>query len=317
MAVCGALAPTNKQMSKRFPIVNRAVVVLVCVVILVSIAWTFASAKARAELDIVAGLLAVVFGGMACWGLWLTLTWRERPSAELDELDSVNFPPPSDDGIAYRYVTGTKSGAVLVDPQRETICFVNCHVPRRMLAVAEKQYTCPIDDIRAVHRFSDRWGESLTIITEAGKAIVLNKGEGFEDLWRLLKDLVPENAPGFATDDPRMGFVWVLGAIGGLFGGWYLTPERSGDTTLGLFLLCGAIFGVVGGHLLIKIIDRWFRVNVVKAIGYGTLGAIAGLGIGSSFMLTGRWPAQTVLWATLVGFILGAGLSRAGGLRER
>jgi len=304
-------------MGNRFPLFNRIVVFILCVLVLVGITWRVVSPKAGAELNVVTGLLAVVFGGMACWALWLTLTWRERPSTALDELDAVDLPPLSVAAIEYRYFTGTKSGTVVIDPQSETIYFLNCHVPRRFLAVAEREYSCPMRNIRAIHRFVDRSIEWLTVVTDAGKAVVPNTGADFEELWRVLRDFVPENAPGFATDDPRMGFVWVLGAIGGLFGGWYLTPDRAGETTLSLFLLCGAILGVVSGHLLIWIIDRWFRVNVARTIGYGTIGAIAGFGIGSSQMLAAGWPAQRMIWTALGGFLLGAAVSRSGAFGKR
>ncbi len=307
----------SKQLKTRFPLFNRVAVVICSVLILVSVTWTFASAESRAEQTLVTALLAVVFGGLACWALWLTLAWRARPSRGLDELDAVNLPMVSDNALKYRYFTGTKSGAVIIDTHGETIYFVNCFLPRRFLAVSEREHSSPLSGIRAVHRFCDRGCVWLIIITSAGKAVVPNTGEGFEELWRLLKEIVPENAPGFATDDPRTQFAWVLGAICGLFGGWYLTPDQSGDTTLGLFLLGGAILGVVGGHQLIKIIDHWFRVNVARAVGYGILGAIAGPGIGINRLLIAGWPKYLVILAALGGFILGAGLSRIGAVRER
>ena len=294
-------------MRNRFPLFNRAVVFIICVLMLVGIPYGFISSMARGDLNIVTALLMVVFGSMACWYLWVTLAWRERPPIALEEQDAVNLPPVSDRAVQYRYFTGLKSGAVLVDPESETIYFVNCYVPRRFLAVAQREYRCPVSNIRAIHRFFDKGLEWLIIATDAGKANIPNLGADFEALWHVLKNFVPENSPGFATDDPRMGLVWVIGAVGGIFGGWWLTPIRARDSTLALFVVCGAILGVIGGQMLIRITDHWFRVNIAKAVGYGTLGATAGLGIGSLMLATG-WSDHTMIWTALGGFILGAGI---------
>ncbi len=294
-----------------FPLFNRIAVLVLCSVILLAAVYNVVIPGARRDMDVIKALLLMTFSGFACYGIWVALTWRRCEQEGQDQLDGLQRPEVSEDAVEYHYFTGLHSGSVIVDPHREMIHFLKCHVPRRFLARVEPLFSCPFSDLKAVYQFNDRGVECLTVVSESGKAVIPNTGANYGDVSGLLTDLVGENQSGFATDDPRMGVVWLAGAMVGLFTGFLVAPQNSSDSTLGVYVVCGAILGVICSQLLIRVLDRTFKVNLARIIGYGTIGVIAALNVGSIFMPLVGWSMPVMAAIVLVGFLLGAFISHS------
>jgi hypothetical protein len=225
-----------------------------------------------------------------------------------------------DDVFVCRFSTGFKSAAVVVDARESVIHFENCHVPRKNFATASAKFSCPVSDIKAVHRFTYR-GESLTIVTATGKALVPSTATNYGRLCEYLRKAVPVNAPGFSADDPRMGFVYVAGALIGLGGGVFLTPRNSSDFTLGMFVLVGTVLGVVGGHLLVRLGDRLAGVSLVPPFVGGVFGLILGFSVSKVVAVATEgkveWAGELALAGTVLGVLLGTAAVIRAVLRKR
>jgi hypothetical protein len=154
------------------PLFNRVVVFVFSSAILAGLVVALSSPRFRSDLGLVTGLLLIVPVGIACFGIWISLKWRNRVPEELEAFPAVDRPSIPDDALVCRFWTGLKAVSIAVDSDAAVIHFENCHVPRRFLATAQTWYSCPIGDVRGVHRFGYSRGESLTIVTATGKAVI-------------------------------------------------------------------------------------------------------------------------------------------------
>jgi hypothetical protein len=198
-----------KNAQPTFPLFNRIVVLVMSSGLLIGLLAALASPGFRKDLDFVNGFLSVVFAILACFGIWISLAWKNRTPESLEEEEA--FPSPDrphipEDALACHFSTGVKSAAVYLDSDNGLIHFRDCHVPRRFLASAQPWYSCPVTDVKGVHVFRYR-GESLTIVTATGKAQISAAATNYAELRELLNELVPVNQPGFSTDHPMMGMV--------------------------------------------------------------------------------------------------------------
>ena len=176
------------------------------------------------------------------------------------------------------------------------IHFQNCHTPRKLLSSAQPWFSCPISDIKGLHVFRYR-GESLTIVTAAGKALIPATSAGYEQLRQTLKQLVPRNEHGFSSDHPMMGMAYLAGALLGLFAGVMLTPKNANDSTLGVFAVVGSALGVVFIYLLVVLAERRFKIGLAQPIGFAMAGTFAGLLLHNMLV---RW----VGWGTAIVFVV-------------
>ncbi len=304
---------------KPFPLFNRIVVLVISSGLLIGLVVTLATAKFRNNLDIVDGFLMAVFFSIACGGIYLSLFWRNQTAKELEEEHS--FPSPEQPDIPERALTYMfpgipKSGVVFVDTDDGLIHFKDCHVPRKFLSSAQAWYSCPIGDLKGVHVFRYR-GESLTVVTPTGKALIPATGDKYPELRKTLTGLVPHSQPGFSTDHPMMGMVYVAGALLGLFAGVFLTPRNAGDSTLGLFVLTGTIFGVAGIHLLVYVADRCLKTGLAQPLGFGMIGAWIGIAISSALVGVIGWALGPMIAMAATGCVLGVGYGVWKQSRER
>ncbi len=264
--------------------------------------------------DIAAIAVMVVFFAMACVGVWFAICWKNRSTKELEEESELvsDKPSMSVDADVYRFSNGLKSAAVYLDHDAEVIHFHNCHVPRRFLAVTDEWFSCPFTDLRGAHIFRYR-GESITVVTATGKALILPSGRDFNAICSVMKELVPRTQPGFSTDHPVIGMVYIFGTLAGLFLGVMLTPENASDAALGLFVLVGATAGFIASHAFVWANDRLFKTSVVQPIGFATLGGGVGLALASGLGPFLGWSTPTLVVFVVLGLAVGAYL----GLRQR
>lgn len=296
-----------KNVGPQFSLFNRIAVFSMSCLILVAIAHGVTTPSVRQSLDVVTGFLFVAFAAMGCGGIWFSLAWRPRTESDVVASSRVDRSAIPHDAIACRFSSGfanTKSGAVIVDPKQGVIHFENCHVPRRFLAMAEPWFTCPLSDVRGVHRFQYR-GESLTIVTTKGKALVLATASDYSRLCEYLLKAIPENQPGFATDHPMMGMVYLAGALIGMFGGFALTTNRTSNTTFGLIFVFGSVLGVAGSHFLIFCADRLLKTNLARPIGGGMIGATGAVIIGGFLGPQLQWEIAPLLVLVGAGAVIG------------
>ena len=119
-----------------------------------------------------------------------------------------------------------------------------------------------------------------------------------------IQNLVPKTQPGFSSDHPLMGMVYLGGCLAGLFGGVMLTPKNAPDSTLGLFVLGGSILGTVASHLLVQAGDR-FKVSLAEPIGFGIVGAVAGTFVTRMFGPMIGWNFTPMIVLVSCGFCAG------------
>ena len=176
-----------------------------------------------------------------------------------------------EDAQQFRIRGGRKPIVVYIHEDTGTIYFQNCHVPHKFLASATPSYSCSIDDTQAVHvyRGQRQPKESLTIISDEGKAVLVDQGANYKVLRDKMKQLVPVEKPGYSRENPMMGAIYFGGALIGLALGVACTPKQSTDMTLGIFVTVGTTLGLASGHVLIWIADRYLKINLVRPLGYG------------------------------------------------
>lgn len=301
-----------------FPLLNRIVVLVMCGGLLIGlISALIVSPKFRQQLDLTMGFVYCVFALMACGGIRLSLFWQNRTPEELEEeaaLPTGDQPRISDHALVCRFSSLSGPAAVFVDPEQSQIHFQNCHVPRKLVASAQPWFSCPISDLKGAHVFRYR-SESLTIVTATGKALIPAGGANYAQLRQTMEDLVPATQPGFSTDHPMMGMVYLAGALAGIFAGVLLTPNNANDSTMGLFVLAGAFTGVISIHLLVLVADRKWKIGLAQPIGFGMLGSWIGLTVHRFVQPQVGWSIGSVFM--IAGFLLGAVLGILKQTRQR
>lgn len=299
-----------RKVKVEFPLFNRIVVLVVSSGLFLGSIAVLVSRAVKHELNPVDGFLFTVFGVMGGLGVWAGLSLRPKSQTELErerEFPVPDRPDVSPDAIPYLCSVGNRSAEVLVDVEDGRVHFRNCHVPRGFLTSVQPWFDCPSKELKGIHSFTHRGVTTLTIVTGHGKAVIPVAGAGYSELHEVLKQLVPHTSPGFSTDHPLIGMVYLAGALLGLFAGVFLTPEQADDTTLGLFVIAGSILGVAGSHLLVWAGDRVFNTGLVQPLGYGMFGAVLGTAFGSAIGRVVGWKLPPALTPIVLGFVIGAG----------
>lgn len=296
--------------SQPFPIINRVIVSLASLMGMVSIPWVIAQHYQNNELDIATTVLLTIFFFIACFGLWLSLRWKPSSGTQIPDDQSFvrrTFEEPSESTLSYSYFNGFKESAIHLDVEAERIIFMNCHTPRKFLAMADHSFECSAKEIHAIYSFRYR-GESLTVITKKGRVVIPIQGKESLEIKKQLIEWVPTNQKGHAVDHPMMSLAYILGALGGLFGGVVITPSSAAQSSLGLFVLAGAALGTAGVYLAVKIFDQWIGVNLAKHLGYAVIGGGFGLTASQFLVPILGWNlmVSTVLIALggLTGFVV-------------
>jgi len=208
--------------------------------------------------------------------------------------------------IWCRFNSQWRSRAVVVDRDTGVIEFRHCHVPRRFLATAQPTFFCSTADVKAVH-FTPRFRNSpggLTVVTTTGKAFISERGTHFAKLRAWFDEAVPTNQPDFSTDNPAIGFVYVAGAIVGLFTGVFLS-RNAGNTALVVATVFGAAFGIVGSYLLVYLGGRLLKTDLAYLIRDGMVGAMVGFGISAAIRPLIGWNIAPMAAIVKAGAVLG------------
>lgn len=218
-------------------------------------------------------------------------------------VESVSEQQPQVIRSEYRGVFG-KTTRVIADLAENTVRFENCHTPRKFLATCEREFVCPMDDIREVHEFTSKGHATLTIVTTHGKAHIPGNASNYQQLQGLLSGISNLTPSGPAVDHPMMGLVYIVGATVGLFTGvacWAtMAPSSSSAGLLMVLMFVGAAIGVAFIALIVSASDRFLGIRLVVPIGLGCMGGTIGMALAKAA------PSGKV-WIVLVAFGVIAG----------
>lgn len=288
----------------RFPLFNRLVVLILSGAVLLGMIALFVIAVVRDGLDLASGFLVVVFSGMACWGVWVSLRWPGHHLDMREVLLANERRRLSANAIICQFFTGLRTGTVLIEPDAAVIRFDNCHVPNRFLAVAQRSVRCSLTEIRDFYSYQGR-GLSVAIRTATGRVVIPGHATNYDQLVDFLQRRIPVRTAAFGADHPLMGIFHFVGAAGGLIGGVSLTPRNAGNSVLGVLAIVGAFVGTLASLLLVNLADRYLKADMMRRIGFGGLGFVGGLTFALLLAPLFAWnPVPFVALAT-VGVIIG------------
>jgi hypothetical protein len=154
----------------------------------------------------------------------------------------------------------------------------------------------------------------LTIVTNAGKAVIRADQGGFNDFYAALREAVPTNRTGFSTDNPLILYVYIGGCLGGLFAGVSVTQHLE-DQAMFWGGGVGAVLGVIASHILIWQADRWLKIDLAQLLGGGVRAASVGL-LASLLLFPYQGPASLTTLFLMTGTCGIAGMI-VGGLSGR
>ena len=197
-----------------------------------------------------------ILGGAALWRSWSQSTVISTK------------PPPALEPVTHnrgtlevQFLLRQDTARVILDEADARIHFINCHVPFGLLTSAAGGFSCDTNAIMRVHDAREaNLGMCLTIVTRTGKCVVPRGGTDYSALYQRLKQIVPDNHPGFVIHDHRMQYpigaaISGSGVLGLLAGGW-MTPMGASDTMLYFCGALGATLGVAASLLGLWSIDR-------------------------------------------------------------
>lgn len=194
-----------------------------------------------------------------------------------------------------------QSCAVIINRETEQIRFTKCHVPRRFLAITDREFSCSFEDIRAVH-FTPSTSQhpgGLTIVTTTGKAFISATASNFRELRDWIGEAVSENDPAYATDNPAVFYVCMCGTILGILAGTYLARD-AGETQFAISVIAGAILGAVSGYLFVNFGAHILQTDFAQPIMYVVIGALFGLVTSQMLRLIIGWN-QPIMWTLILG----------------
>lgn len=253
----------------------------ICGLIFLGLAGWVIAVQKRAELDLFTVLFPLVTIAAGGFLLWASILYRPPSRIDLELLDSSLLPDHSDDALICRFTWfGNRVRVAIVDFGKKQLYFRNCHTPRKFLAVAQDEFSCSFAELVAVHRYQVR-GDSLTIVTTQGKALVPSTATDYEPLCKRLPSCVPADPPVLDTENPLIGFVYVAGALVGLFLGLVITPQNASAGLTALCMAAGAGTTIFPCHLAIVYANRIWKRSVVPVLAAGIAGAFVGAYVGS------------------------------------
>lgn len=287
-----------------FPLFNRLVVLLLSSAILFGLISQLARPAFRGSLDLASGFLMVVFVGMACWGIWISLKWPAGRLELRDIAPTHERPFLPDNAIICQFFTGLRTGTVVIEPDAAVIHFDHCHVPNRFLAVAQRTFRCSLSEIKDFYCYQ-AGGASLTIRTATGRAIIPEHATNYDQLVEFLQRTIPARPIVLGADHPLMGYVYLVGALTGLFSGVYFTPRDASNSVLGVFVIVGAFLGILLSWLFVYLIHRYLKIEIARLIGYGVVGLIGGLTLALLIAPFLEWSPVPLVALATAGAILG------------
>ena len=109
-------------------------------------------------------------------------------------------------------------------------------------------------------RLIDPRGKRLMIVTQAGEAPVTSTATNYEQLRKILPDLIPQCPRNVSADHPdvmKLCALWSLfTTLAGLMTGWFVTALNASNSSLFLHLLVGAVVGAALPFLAALLLRR-------------------------------------------------------------
>jgi hypothetical protein len=211
------------------------------------------------------------------------------------------------DGL-LEYTFCSKAGAVepdtakmvVIDRARRLVHFQNCHLRGRIFSLrAQPLETFAFDEILAVYergRRGDKDPRSVYVITPTGKALVIGQDDSgitFDEFYQQMHAMAPDDLRAPAEEHPLMPLLYV---VGGLLGMTLFLSQMPRDSEKAWMVLgggLGIVLGIGGVFWTVRLAHQWLGIKLPLPIGLGLVGALAGLVLFFSPILT------------LVGFLVG------------
>lgn len=288
----------------RFPWFNRLVVLVLSGAVLIGMISLIVIAAVRNDFDPASGFLVVVFSGMACWGIWVSLRWPGHRLDTREVLLANERRSLSANAIICQFFTGLRTGTVVIEPDAAAIRFDNCHVPNRFLAVAQRSVRCSLTEIRDFYCYQGR-GMSVAIRTATGRVMIPGHATNYDQLVDFLQRRIPVRTAVSGADHPLMGMLHFIGAVVGLIGGVSLTPRNAGNGVLGVLAIVGAFVGMLASLLIVNLADRYLKADTMRRIGFGGVGFVGGLTLAVYLAPLLAWNLVPFIVLAAVGAILG------------
>jgi hypothetical protein len=285
----------------------------VSAVMFVAITALIVNAVKQGKIGVTQACVAYIVTG-ACWlvGWLLRRIILKNRSLVLFPDRTITDLPPDKDGktLIVEYPgLGIKRRRIIADFEDKTIRFENCHTPRRFVATASREFTCPLTDILDAYEQTIESTAQLTIVTAHGKALVPESATDYQDLRQLVARVSELTPPGPITENPATVYVCGASAMGGIVIGWMITPARASDAALTGCVVGGAVVGPLLAMLLLRVLGSAARSPLLLPALGGVIGGIFGL---SLFLLNWNprnWALQPLASAIgkpmLVGLVLG------------
>lgn len=217
------------------------------------------------KLSFVKVFRAVACTAMGGWIIWVSLAYRDRPSANQELMEAWTAPEYSEDALVCDFWTGYTDAKVIVDDYAGMIHFGNCHWSRGFLEGNPEWYSCPLATLKGLYRYKRKKRKYLWIITDAGKVLIPDSATHFPKLYVQLLDAVPKNKPGYFTDSPMLARNLGIGTILGLFGGlaWGLTmmPLNTGIETVAALGFGSGLVAFLGVYIVGQLSDYLNRMT--------------------------------------------------------
>lgn len=141
-------------------------------------------------------------------------------------------------------------------------------------------------------------------MTSTGKAFISERGSSFPKLREWFGGAIPSNEPEFATDNPAMMFVYLLGALVGFFIGVFLSGN-AGNTVFVLAAIGGAIAGPIGAYILVHFGSRVIKLDLAQPIGHAVVGLMVGTSVCDAVQRFIGWNQTIMIVLIIAGIVLG------------
>jgi hypothetical protein len=267
----------------------------------------------QGKIGVTQACVAYIVAG-SCWLVgWLLrrISLKNRSLVLFPDKTITDLPPDTDGKMLVVEYPGLyiKRRRIIADFAGKTIRFENCHTPRRFLATASREFTCPMTDILDAYDQTIESSTQLTIVTANGKAVVPESATNYQDLRQLVARISELTPSGPITESPATVYVCGASAMGGIVIGWMITPTKASDAVLIGCVLGGAVVGPLLAMLILRVLGSAAHSPLLLPAVGGVIGGIFGLSLLFLNANPGNWALQPMAFAIgkpmLVGLVLG------------
>ncbi|MDX2036115.1 MAG: hypothetical protein SFX72_05650 [Isosphaeraceae bacterium] len=240
-------------------------------------------------------------------GAFTTVRVARRPRREAVAVEPGEDPPII---AKSQPLLGTPQSLEYHPSTGRVVCR-GCRRARGFTKSVDPVWECSVDDIIAARISQTRGGPYLMLHTAESKITLFFQSGGKELLEAFRRRGIPMIG-GPETDEPSMIVILNLWPYFGLLAMSFLSPLQMSDFRFYTGVVGAAILGAVVPYLIVWGAQRWFGIRLVLVLTGVTIGAVAGIGLGSVLALAARSEFVVMLLgdrsraAWVLGIALGA-----------